>query len=331
MLYPQVPMAHHQKLSSEERSVIAALLQEGRSQRYIAGKLQRSVSSISDEIRRNSVAGSYDAFAAQFQTGIRRWDANRRNPMKDEALQEDVRAQLKEGRSPEVIAGRLKKDHGQSVVSHETIYQWAYKENLTEHLPRGKPRRHRRRWRLKASRGTQGLGPVQGVTERPAIVSSRRRFGDWEGDSMLGRRKKGATISVQQERKSRYIVLTKCRDKSALATQRAVTKRLSAFSGALRRTLTLDRGTENAEWKTFGLPVFFCDPYSSWQKGSVENVIGLLRRYMPKGMDLATVTPKQLKAIQDRLNNRPRKILGFKTPAEVLSTHCKRLGVQLPA
>ena len=147
---------------------------------------------------------------------------------------------------------------------------------------------------------------------------------------MLGRRKRGVIVSVQQERKSRCIVLTKCRDKSARQTHHAVMKRLSAFQGALRRTLTLDRGTENAEWKSFGLPVFFCDPYSSWQKGSVENVIGLLRRYLPKGMDLATVTPKQLKTIQHRLNNRPRKILGFKTPAEVLSSHCKRLGVQLP-
>ena len=147
---------------------------------------------------------------------------------------------------------------------------------------------------------------------------------------MLGRRKRGVIVSVQQERKSRYIVLTKCRDKSASATQRAVTRRLSALQKALRRTLTLDRGTENAEWKTFGLPVFFCDPYSSWQKGSVENVIGLLRRYLPKGMDLATVTPKQLQAIQNRLNNRPRKILGWKTPFEVLSIHCKHLGVRIP-
>ena len=274
-------MAHHQKLSSEERSVIAVLLQEGRSLRYIAGKLKRSVSSICDEVRRNSTGGTYDAFAAQFQSGLRRWDANRRNPMKDEELQEHVRTQLKEGWSPEVIAGRLKDERGKVIVSHETIYQWAYKAGLVAHLPRGKPRRHRRRWRLRASRGTQGLGPVPGITERPSVVSSRRRFGDWEGDSMLGRRKRGVIVSVQQERKSRYIVLTKCRDKSASATQRAVTRRLSALQKALRRTLTLDRGTENAEWKTFGLPVFFCDPYSSWQKGSVENVIGLLRPFFP--------------------------------------------------
>lgn len=323
-------MAQHKKLSSDERSVIAVLLQEGRSLRYIAGKLKRSVSSISDEVRRNSTAGTYDAFAAHFQSGIRRWDANRRNPMKDEELQAYVHAQLKEGWSPEVIAGKLQERSGKAIVSHETIYQWAYKAGLVAQLPRGKPRRHRKRWRLKASRGAQGLGIVPGIEKRPKAVSSRRRFGDWEGDSMLGRRKKGAIVSIQQERKSRYVLLTKCRDKSSRQTQKAVRGQLQGFSRKLRRTLTLDRGTENAEYKAFGLPVFFCDPYSSWQKGSVENVIGLLRRYLPKGRDLATVTPKQLKAIQNRLNNRPRKILGFKTPAEVLSSHCKRLGVRIP-
>jgi transposase, IS30 family len=260
---------------------------------------------------------------------MKKWDANRRNPLKDEQLQAYVRAQLTEGWSPEVIAGKLKEEQGQTVVSHETIYQWAYKAGLVQQLPRGKPRRHRRRWRLKAARGTQGLGSVPGIEKRPTIVSSRSRFGDWEGDSMLGRRKRGAIISVQQERKSRYVLLTKCADKSSAHTTKAVVRRLT-MAASLKRTLTLDRGTENADYQTFGLPVYFCDPYSSWQKGSVENVIGLLRRYLPKGLDLATVTPKQLKALQDKLNHRPRKILGFKTPADVLSSHCKRLGVQLP-
>ena len=147
---------------------------------------------------------------------------------------------------------------------------------------------------------------------------------------MLGKRKKGAIVSVQQERKSRYVLFTKCKDKSASQTKMAVMQRMKKVEQPIRRTLTLDRGTENADYRSFGLPVYFCDPYSSWQKGSVENVIGLLRRYLPKGTDLATVTPKQLKTLQDKLNHRPRKCLGFKTPHEVLSSHCHRLGVQLP-
>ena len=327
-------MASYTHFSQEERCVLAVYLREGLSLRDIAGRLRRSVGGISMEITRSSPDGSrehYDPYAAHLGSRMKKWDANRRNPMKDEALQQYVRLQLQEGWSPEVIAGRLEDERGEAVVSHETIYQWAYKEGLSEQLPRGKPRRHRKRWRLKVSRGTQGLGVVPRIEERPKIISSRKRFGDWEGDSMLGRRKKGAIVSVQQERRSRFILLTKCRDKSAPQTKRAIVKCMKTVQPSIRRTLTLDRGTENAQWESFGLLVFFCDPYSSWQKGSVENVIGLIRRYLPKGMDLAMITPKQLKAIQDKLNHRPRKILGFKTPAEVFSSHCKRLGVQLPA
>lgn len=327
-------MASYTHFSQEERCVLSAFLCEGVSLRSIAKKLQRSVGGISTEITRSSPDGSrdrYDPYTAQLGSRMKKWDANRRNPMKDELLREKVCAQLKEGWSPEVIAGRLKKEHGKNVVSHETIYRWAYGADLVSLLPRGKPRRHRKRWRLTASRGSQGLGIVPRIEERPKAASSRQRFGDWEGDSMLGRRQKGTIVSVQQERRSRYVLLSKCKDKSAQQTRKAVVHRLKGLSERLRRSLTLDRGTENAEWEAFGLSVFFCDPYASWQKGSVENCIGLLRRYLPKGMNLKTVTPKYLQKLQDKLNHRPRKCLGFKTPYEVLSSHCLRLGVQLPA
>jgi IS30 family transposase len=326
-------MASYIHFSQEERCVLSAYLHEGFSLRAIAKKLQRSVGGISMEITHNSPDGSrdhYDPYTAQLGSRMKKWSANRRNPMKDGKLQAYVQTQLKEGWSPEVIAGRLQLEYGEAIVSHETIYQWAYKAGLTHQLPQGKPRRHRKRWRLKASRGTQGLGLVPRIEERPKIIASRQRFGDWEGDSMLGRRKKGMIVSVQQERKSRYLLLSKCEDKSASQTTKAIVHRLQGVSERLRRSLTLDRGTENAEWKTFGLPVYFCDPYSSWQKGSVENSIGLLRRYLPKGMNLATVKEDHLQDIQNKLNHRPRKCLGFKTAYEVLSSYCSRLGVQLP-
>jgi transposase, IS30 family len=327
-------MSSYTHFSQEERCVLSAYLHEGLSLRSAAKKLKRSVGGISTEISRSSPDGSrerYDPHIAHLGSRMKKWNANSRNPMKDDELQAYVRTQLKEGWSPEVIAGRLKDERKEIVVSHETIYQWAYKADLVGQLPRGKPRRHRKRWRLKASQGTQGLGVIPRIEERPKAASSRHRFGDWEGDSMLGRRQKGTIVSVQQERKSRFVLLTKCKDKSAKQTRKAVVHRLKRISKRLRRSLTLDRGTENAEWEAFGLPVYFCDPYSSWQKGSVENCIGLLRRYLPKGMDLQTVTSKQLQSLQDKLNHRPRKCLGFKTPHEVLSSHCSRLGVQLPA
>lgn len=326
-------MAQYTHLSQEERCILAAYLGDDQSLRVIAKKLKRSVGAVSMEINRASSDGSrerYDPYVAHLGSRMKKWDANRRNPMKEERLNIYVREKLREGWSPEVIAGRLRKEYHRSVVSHETIYRWAYQEGLTEHLPRGKPRRHRKRWRLKASRGTQGLGLVPALSERPKIVASRTRFGDWEGDTMQGRRNRGAIVSVQEERRSRFTLLMKCADKSAPETCRAMV-RLRGFSRALRRTLTLDRGTENAEYRSFGLPVYFCDPYSSWQKGSVENTIGLLRRYLPKRTDLSLITKEELQTIQNHLNHRPRKCLGFRTPFEVLSAHCKRLGVQLPA
>jgi IS30 family transposase len=325
-------MPHHHKLSAEERSVLAALKREGLSQRAIADRMDRSVSTISDELKRNGAAAGYDPHAAHLQTKLRRWEANRSNPAKPKRFDAFVEEKLKEGWSPEIIAGRMRKDFPSDPVMHavhETIYQRAYRLGLAQLLPRRKPRRERRRYRLQKARGNQGLGHVQGIEHRPEEANARTRCGHWEGDTMLGRRASGPAVSVQTDRLSRYLLLTKMRRKTASAMRRAVRVRLQSFPRALRRTLTLDRGTENAQWQSFGLPVFFCDPYSSWQKGSVEQVIGLVRRYIPKGTDLRLVTPKQLRAIQDRLNNRPRKVLGFQTPAEVFSSHCKSLGVRI--
>ena len=146
---------------------------------------------------------------------------------------------------------------------------------------------------------------------------------------MLGGKESGPAVSVQTERRSRYLLLKKMRRKTAQAMRAAVLQNLQQFPAALRRSITLDRGTENAQHERFGLPTYFCDPYSSWQKGSVEQVIGLVRRYVPKGTDLRTVSSNQLQMIQERLNHRPRKVLGFRTPHEVFSVQCKRLGVRI--
>lgn len=324
-------MASHKKLSSEERCVLAALKKEGLSLRSIAERMERSVSTVSDELKRNG-GEMYDPHAAQLQTALRRWEANRRNPAKPERFDAFVEEKVKEGWSPEIIAGRMYREFPDDPLmraAHETIYRRVYRSRLTSFLPRGKPRRERRRYRLKKAVGNQGLGNVTGIDKRPVSANSRSRFGHWEGDTMLSSRQSGPAVSVQAERRSRYLLLTKMRRKTARAMKNAVVERLGALPEQLRRSLTLDRGTENAQWQSYGLPVYFCDPYSSWQKGSVEQVIGLVRRYIPKGTDLRAVTPKQLRIIQDRLNNRPRKILGFQTPAEVFSAHCRRLGVRI--
>ena len=325
-------MAHHRKMSSEERSILAALKQEGLSLRMIANRLSRSVSTISDELKRNAQGNSYDPLTAQLRTQLRRWEANAHNPAKPDRFDAFVEEKLKEGWSPEIIAGRMRKEFPNDPAMHtvhETIYRRAYRADLTQFLPRGLPRRQRRRFYLKKSVGSQGLGNVRSIKKRPKEANNRKHFGHWEADTMLGKIRRSPAVSVQAERKSRYVLLSKMRRKTAVAMRRAVVMQFDMLPPALRRTLTLDRGTENAEWETFGLPVYFCDPYSSWQKGSVEQIIGLIRRYIPKGTDIRTVTPKQLRTIQNRLNNRPRKVLGFKTPYEVFSSHCKRLGVRI--
>lgn len=300
--------------------------------RTIAERLDRSVSTISDELKRNANAEGYDPFAAQLQTKLRRWEANSKNPAKPDRFDVFVEQKLKEGWSPEIIAGRMRKDFPKDPVMHtvhETIYRRVYRSNLTSFLPRGLPHRQRRRFRLKKSVGSQGLGNVTGIEKRPKEANDRKHYGHWEADTMLGKITRSPAVSVQAERKSRYVLLSKMRRKTAVAMRRAVVLQFNAFPASLLRTLTLDRGTENAEWEAFGLPVYFCDPYSSWQKGSVEQIIGLIRRYIPKGTDIRTVTPKALRTIQNRLNNRPRKVLGFRTPHEVFSSYCKRLGVRI--
>lgn len=329
-------MSSYTHFSQDERCVLSAYLLEGFSLRKIAQKLQRSAGGLSLEIAKGSFGkgrGHYDPLAAQFGSRMRKWHANSRNPMKHEKLQTYVQTQLIEGWSPEIISGRLQEDypHDPSMqVNHESIYQWAYKQRVSHLLPRGKPRRSRRRHRLKAAGGTQGLGAVTSIHDRPFAAAARTEFGHLESDSMLGKKMTGDILSVQLERLSRYLFLTRASDKSAPETRKAIASVLQRLPSELKKTLTFDRGTEGAEHHLLGIDTYFCDPYSSWQKGSVEQAIGLIRRYIPKGTDLSTVTDQELRMIQNRLNNRPRKVLGFKTPREVLSAYCTSLGVQLP-
>ena len=259
-------MAHHRKLSSEERSVLAALKQQGLSLRRIAEKLSRSVSTISDELKRNGRSDGYDPLAAQLQTKLRRWEANKNNPAKPERFDVFVEKKLKEGWSPEIIVGRMRKDfpHDPAMRAvHETIYRRVYRSGLTSFLPRGMPRRLRRRFYLRKSKGTQGLGNVIGIEKRPRCANERIQYGHWEGDTMLGKKDSGPAVCVQTERRSRYLLLRKLRRKTAGAMRSAVVRQFRFLPQTLRRTLTLDRGCENAEHEQFGLPVYFCDPYSS--------------------------------------------------------------------
>lgn len=337
-------MKQYEHLTREERFLMGVYLSDELSLRKIGLKLKRSVGTISRELKINSPDGTRQRYTPEYADTVahfRKWDANFHNPMKKPAVKEYVIERLKQDWSPEQIAGRIALDFPKDKsmrISHETIYQYANSREgkelgLIRHLRRGTPRRQQR-YRLK---GTSLKVPIPnriGIQKRPGIVAARKRFGDWEGDTMKGTMT-GPALNVVGDRRSRFALLKKIPDMTAPVTRHALVAKLKPWPKTVRRTLTFDNGTENAEHektaRSLGLSIYFCDSYASWQKGFVENLIGLIRQYLPKGMSLAALHPRQLRRIQDRLNHRPRKSLNFRTPHEVLSTHLKRLGVQLPA
>lgn len=337
-------MKQYEHLTREERFLMAAYLENGLSLRWIARKLKRSVGTISRELKMNSPNGTRERYIPEYADTVarfRKWDANAKNPMKKQEVKKYVIEKLKLDWSPEQIAGRIVLDFQKDElmrISHETIYQYANSREgkelgLIKHLRRGKPRRQRR-YRLKGTSANIRIPNRVSIQQRPGIVAVRKRFGDWEGDTMKGTMT-GPALNVAGERRSRFAILKKLPNLTAPVTRHALIENLRPLPKTVCRTLTFDNGTENAEHektaKTLGMSVYFCDSYASWQKGFVENLIGLIRQYLPKGQSLSFLTSRQLKRIQDRLNHRPRKSLNFRTPYEVLSTHLKRLGVQLPA
>lgn len=337
-------MKQYEHLTREERFILGAYLSDGLSLRAVSRKLKRSVGTISLEIKKNSPTEKRDGYIPEYASTIshfRKWDANSHNPMKKDAVKKYVIEKLKSDWSPEQIAGRIAVDFPYDPamrISHETIYQYANsregkEHGLINHLRRGRPRRERR-YRIK---GTSAKVPIHnrvGIQKRPGIVAARKRFGDWEGDTMKGTMT-GPALNVVGDRRSRFALLKKIPNLTAAVTRHALVEKLKPWPKTVRRTLTFDNGVENAEHektaRLLGMNIFFCDSYASWQKGFVENLIGLIRQYLPKGKSLESLHTRQLRRIQDRLNHRPRKSLNFLTPHEVLSTHLKRLGVQLPA
>lgn len=337
---------HYSHMSREERHVLSAYLEDGLSLRAVARKLGRQPGGLCHEIRENSQDGKrtgYDPAFADLHARFRKWDANRRNPLKSREVMKYVLRKLKADWSPVQIARRICDDHPHDPdmrVSHETVYRFISSEegkelNIVKHLRHGKYRKPKKNRLIPLHPKKQAIPNRVSIDERPSIVQKKKRFGDWESDSMIGRLTRGEALTVQKERKSQYVRLKKVKDKSAAETSRAIFENLKPFPASLRRTMTFDNGRENTEHErlriSLGLATYFCDPYSSWQKGSVENVIGLIRQYIPKGTRLEDYSDEQIQTIEDKLNDRPRECLGFRTPREVLSKHLKKLGVQLPA
>ena len=319
-------------LSSEERYVISHLAIYGLSLREIGRRLQRHHTTISREIRRNRPTNSHDAVywydVAQMFANDRKRVAHHCTKKSNRRLMRYVRSKLKLDWSPEEIVGRLTMDYPNNElmrVSHETIYRWIYLDainggDLCTHL-----RRHHKKRRKQRRYGSlRGLIPGRiSIGERPNAVENRKRFGDWEGDSVEGSKGSGA-IASHVERKSRYLVAAKLCDKSASTMTSATAKAFRRIPRLIRKTLTVDNGKEFSQFKQIeqktGLSIYFADPYSAWQRGCNENTNGLIRQYLPKGTNFKNIKNKDLALIVKKLNHRPRKCLNYQTPHEVIQS-----------
>jgi IS30 family transposase len=313
-------------LSLSERDVITIMLAQKKSLGEIAKALDRSKSTISRELQRNSSPEYklYLSHRADSRAGERRQRASQRPRLKNDRIVSYVTARLKQGWSPELIAGRIRIDHPGLSISHEAIYQYIYhpetedRQDLIVCLRRA----HRKRKNKalgRRERRTRIPNRVS-IDSRPPAVDNRNRYGHWETDSLVSR-KSLVVLNSLVERKSRFLMLTRIRRKTAAATCKAVVGRLEAVHPKARRTLTMDNGTENAAHETItaatGIKCFFTHPYSAWERGTNEHINGLIRWYLPKGTDFSKISNKQIARIERLINNRPRKCLGFKKPIEL--------------
>lgn len=315
-------------LSLAERDLITTMLSEGKSLGDIAKALGRSKSTVSRELKRNSSPEYrlYLSHRAHGRAELRKKQANTHPRLKNERIVSYMTARLKEGWSPELIAGRIGMDQPGLSISHEAIYQYIYhpdtenRQELIQCLRRAH-RKRRNKGIGRKERKTKIPNRVP-IDQRPPSVENRSRYGHWEGDSLVSRKSLAALNSLV-ERKSRYLMLTKLDAKTAEATVKAVTGRLKGLPKKARRTLTLDNGTENAMHEkvtsTIGIKCYFARPYASWQRGTNEHVNGLIRWYLPKGTDFSKISDDEIARIEYLINNRPRKCLGFKKPIEVAS------------
>lgn len=319
------------RLTLEERVIIQTLLDENRTKSYIATQLKRSPSSISREINKwiRKPSDKYDAQMAH-------WCAkddylNKRNLDKintHKRLKFFVYKGLLSKHSPEQIAGRIKELYPNDPImsiSYEAIYQHIYRhrqsylgKKLIKLLPY---HHHKRREKRKFAKNRIRIKDQVSIDQRPKHVELRKEVGHWEGDLMIGVGQKSAIATVV-ERKTRYTFILKIDNRKSKTVTKAMAKALNSLPSHIRKTMTYDNGIEmaNHKWLTdnTGMDVYFAHPYSSWERGTNENTNGLIRRFFPKGTDFNNITLKQIKEVEYSLNSRPRKVLGYKTPAEKL-------------
>ena len=316
-----MPTGYHH-LAYTERCQIHALLHRGFSQREIAVQLERDPGTISREISRNRGKCGYRHKQAQGKATSRLREASEVPRKMTPDRWEVVEEQLEEGWSPEQISGRYRR-LGKVMACREWIYQHVRANRhaggtLYKHL-----RRRDKKPNWKGGRHA-GRGHIPGrvdISERPAVVEEKSRIGDWELDTIIGSKHRGALVS-SVDRHSKYALLEQVDRKTADSVAEVLTRRMMPFRDQVH-TLTADNGKEFAGHqvvsKALAADFYFAAPYHSWERGLNEHTNGLVRQYCPKGTNFRKVTEEQVQAVEDRINHRPRKILGYRTPAEVFT------------
>jgi len=303
----------------EEREEIMIGHRQNESIRSIARRLERNPSVVSREIKNNRTEeGRYQAYWAQKRSERRRRQSRWRERIADRRVRGYVHEKLSLGWSPEQIAGRIRLDMPDKRVSHETIYQYVFKKerSLTQFLVCGRKNRRKRVHK----RTKRVLIPYRtGIEERPEHINNREEIGHWEADTAVSRKSKQA-LMVLQERVLGLTFLKKLPRCAPDEMNDALTSRLGQLPEAMRRSITFDNGTENRRHyllrDELNCKTYFCTPYSSWEKGSVENAVGLTRREWPKKTDYALISDDKIATLEYRLNTRPRKRFGYLTPFE---------------
>ena len=330
-------MKHYTHFTPEERDQLFDLLQIGLKQYQIAEVIRKSPSAVSRELNNNSTvidrrlnnsprkACHYLPDKAQKKYESRRKHSKYSFPLKSPEIHQYVVEHLTsfQNWSPEQISGRIEMDIGKA-ISPECIYQFIYSKRarhlrLWEFLRR----RHSRRRKKHGRKPRKSPIPNRrDISLRPAKVETRKQAGHWEGDSIVGKGK-GPALHTEVERMSRMTFVRKLRRKTSDEVKKAMVSIFKSQPSSMRRTITLDNGPEHAGHekvtKKIGSLIFFARPYASWQRGTNENTNGLIRQYFPKGTDFECISLREIRKVQDAINNRPRKCLGFRKPIEIYS------------
>ncbi len=323
-------MKQYKQITLAERERLYALREQEKSLRSIAKELGRSHGSLSRELRRNIKYGieyfnnEYLPCKAEELARKRRVTQRKKAALKNPLIFVYVRKHLREDRwSPETIAGRLRIDHPEESITKETIYRYIYARRLhpktrpllSSYLPLARTKRRKLGGREVFRHGK--IPFAVSIERRPLSINRRKRIGHWETDNIIGQSTDKTALSVTVERKVLFTLLTKLEDRSAETKKQALVSSLAAYPA---KTLTTDNGKENnlhlTIAKELNLLMYFCHSYASWEKGTVENTNGRIRRFIPKGVSIDTISQETILAIEEQLNHTPRKRLSYLTPCE---------------